>query len=566
MVLSAEVGMTLNYIIDSSCSKFGDKPAIGMAMEKPLTYKELYEQIIALAVCLREEGIGKGDHVAILGENSPAWGIAYLAIVRLGAIAVPILPDLPESDVHHILNEMQVRILFTTQRLIEKIYELSRELKGPVITLDNYNADERVISVVPFNDYMQDAVSALKNSTEDLVFPVVEEDDIASILYTSGTSGYSKAVMLSHKNLTSNAYAASGLMEIEREDAAWLSILPMSHTYEFTCGFILPLLYGCRIAYAGKTPTPAILQRLCDHERPYVIFAVPLVLEKIYKKRVIPQIEKSLFLRLLCKTNIGRKFIYRRIGKKLLQFFGGRLALMGIGGAALNPEVERFLSEARFPYLIGYGMTESSPLIAGGPAGDKTIAIGSTGKPLAGVDVKIVDPDPETGTGEIYIRGANVMTGYYNDAESTAAVLGSDGWLATGDLGLFDEKGNLHVRGRSKNIIVMANGENIYPEAIEHKINAFNWVVESLVVENGGRLEAWIYPDYEFIDEKTAGTSQTERRAYMENLLENIQQKMNAQLARSSRLGRVFERREPFIKTATHKIKRYLYDGQAFIG
>ena len=176
------------------------------------------------------------------------------------------------------------------------------------------------------------------------------------------------------------------------------------------------------------------MQRLCSHERPYVIFAVPLVLEKIYKKRVIPQIEKSLFLRLLCKTNIGRKFIYRRIGKKLLQFFGGRLNLMGIGGAALNPEVERFLSEAGFPYLIGYGMTESSPLIAGGPAGDKTIAIGSTGKPLAGVDVKIVDPDPETGTGEVYIRGANVMAGYYNDAESTAAVLGSDGWLATGIL------------------------------------------------------------------------------------------------------------------------------------
>jgi len=566
MVLNAEVGMTLNYIIDSSCSKFRDRPAIGMAMAEPLTYMEFYEQIIALAARLREEGIEKGDHVAILGENSPNWGIAYLAIVRLGAVAVPILPDLPESDVHHILNEMEVRVLFTTRRLIEKVYELSRELKGPVITLDNYSEEEGVISVVPFADYIKDAVTVLKNSTEDLVFPVVEEDDIASILYTSGTSGYSKAVMLSHKNLTSNAYAASGLMEIEREDAGWLSILPMSHTYEFTCGFILPLLYGCRIAYAGKTPTPAILQKLCSHERPYVIFAVPLVLEKIYKKRVIPQIEKSFFLRLLCKTNIGRKFIYRRIGKKLLQFFGGRLGLMGIGGAALNPEVERFLSEAGFPYLIGYGMTESSPLIAGGPAGDKTIAIGSTGKPLAGVDVKIVDPDPETGAGEIYIRGANVMKGYYNDAESTASVLGSDGWLATGDLGLFDDKGNLHVRGRSKNIIVMANGENIYPEAIEHKINAFNWVVESLVVENSGRLEAWIYPDYEFIDEKTAGSSQSERRLYMENLLEDIQKEMNAQLARSSRLGRVFERREPFIKTATHKIKRYLYDGQAFIG
>ncbi len=565
MVLGAEVGLTLNYVIDSSCSKFKNRHAIGMAMEEPLTYKAFYERIVALAARLRDEGVEKGDHIAILGENSPNWGIAYLAIVRLGAIAVPILPDLPESDVHHILKEMQVKILFTTQKLIEKVYELSKELKGPVITLDDYEGTSGVISVTPFTRYLNEAVIALRSSAEDLVFPVVEEDDIASILYTSGTSGFSKAVMLSHKNLTSNAYAASSLMEVE-SGATWLSILPMSHTYEFTCGFILPLLYGCRIAYAGKTPTPAILQKLCSHEHPYVIFAVPLVLEKIYKKRVLPQIEKSRLLSLICKTNIGRKFIYRRIGKKLLKFFGGNLALMGIGGAALNPEVERFLSEAGFPYLIGYGMTESSPLVAGGPSGDKTIAIGSTGKPLSGVDVKIVEPDSETGIGEIYVCGANVMKGYYDDLEATAAVLGSDGWLASGDLGFLDDAGNLHVCGRSKNVIVMANGENVYPEAIEHKINAFNWVVESLVIDNNGKLEAWIYPDYEFIDEQTAGSSRLERRTYIENLLETMRGELNSQLSTSSRLGKMFERREPFIKTATHKIKRYLYHGQAVLG
>jgi len=565
MVLNAEVGMTLNYVIDSSCSKYKDKHAIGMAMEAPLTYKVFHERIVALALRLQKEGVDKGDRVAILGENSPNWGIAYLAVVRLGAVVVPILPDLPESDVHHILNEMRIKVLFTTQRLIEKVYELSRELKGPVITLDDYEAVGGVISVSPFSDYVKKAIATLKNTPEDPVFPVVEEEDIASILYTSGTSGYSKAVMLSHKNLTSNAYAASSLMEI-KPGATWLSILPMSHTYEFTCGFVLPLLYGCRIAYAGKTPTPAILQKLCSHEHPFVIFAVPLVLEKIYKKRVLPQIEKSAVLRFICKTNIGRKFIYRRIGKKLLSFFGGELGLMGVGGAALNPEVETFLHEARFPYLIGYGMTESSPLVAGGPAGDKTIAIGSTGKPLPGVEMKIVDVDSATGVGEIYVCGPNVMKGYYNDIEATKAVLSDDGWLATGDLGRMDDMGNLHVCGRSKNVIVMANGENVYPEAIEHKINAFNWVVESLVIENNGKLEAWIYPDYEFIDEQTAGSSRLERRAYMENLLEKMRGEINAQLSRSSRLGKMFERREPFIKTATHKIKRYLYDGQAIVG
>jgi len=560
------VGMTLNYVIDSSFAKYGGSDAIGMAMEKPLTYAEFHERIIAIAARLMtEEGVQKGDHIAILSENSHNWGIAYLAIVRIGAVAVPILPDLPESDVHHILNEMQVKALFITQKQIEKIYELRRELKGPVITLDDYDAQIDVVKVMTFSSYMDEALKAHRANMDGPVFPVVEEDDIASILYTSGTSGYSKAVMLSHKNLTSNAYSASGLKEIA-PGSVWLSILPMSHTYEFTCGFILPLLSGGRIAYAGKTPTPAILQKLCAYEKPFAIFAVPLVLEKIYKKRVLPQIEKSPALKFICKFGAGRRFIYRTIGKKLLTFFGGNLELMGVGGAALNPDVEKFLFEADFPYLIGYGMTESAPLIGGGPAGDKTIAIGSTGKPIPGVEIKIVDPDPGTGIGEITVRGPNVMLGYWNDKEATEEVLSSEGWLASGDLGYIDKQGNLHVSGRSKNVIVLANGENVYPEAIEHKLNTYNWVVESLVIDNNGRIEAWVYPDYEFIDEQTAGSSRADRRAYMEDLLESIRAELNPQLPKTSKLAKVFERREPFIKTATHKIKRYLYSEHALLG
>ena len=560
-----EVGMTLNYVIDSSCSKYKEQPAIGMAMEEPLSYGDFHERIFALATRLQNEGVVKGDRLAILGENSHNWGIAYLAIVRLGAIAVPILPDLPESDVHHILNEMQVKVLFTTQKQIEKIYELRNELKGPVITLDNYNAEISVINVATFSNYLEEALVSFRENQENPVFPAVSEDDPASILYTSGTSGYSKAVMLTHKNLTANAYAASGLKEI-KPGSVWLSILPMSHTYEFTCGFILPLLCGGRIAYAGKTPTPAILQKLCAYEKPFAIFAVPLVMEKIFKKRVLPQIEKSNLLKGVCKIGIGRKFIYRKIGKKLLEFFGGNLQLMGVGGAALNPDVEKFLFEAKFPYLVGYGMTESAPLIAGGPAGDKTITIGSTGKPIPGVEIKIVDPDPETGIGEITVCGANVMRGYYDDKEATDAVLSKEGWLSTGDLGFFDNKGNLHVCGRSKNVIVLSNGENVYPEAIEHKLNSYHWVVESLLIENNGQMEAWVYPDYEYIDDQTAGSSRTDRRAYIENLLESMRKELNEQLPKASRVAKIFERREPFIKTATHKIKRYLYSGHAILG
>ncbi len=557
-----DVRMTLNYILDTSVERYGDQPAICMATETPLTYGEFYDHITALAVRLAGEGVKKGDRVAILAENSPTWGIAYFAIVRIGAVAVPILPDLPEADVHHILNEMAVPILFTTQRQIEKIYELNKKELRQVITLDNSAGTPGVVDVIPFSSYLEEAMTMKEEleAGEGISFPVVGEDDLASILYTSGTSGYSKAVMLSHKNLTANAYSAANMIDVE-SGAVFLSVLPMSHSYEFTLGFILPLIKGCKIAYAGKTPTPAILQKLCQHEKPKVMFAVPLIMEKIYKKRVLPQIAKSRLLKLICRCSFGRKFVYRKIGAKLIAFFGGNLELMGIGGAALNPEVEKFLKEAEFPYLIGYGLTESAPLLAGGPPGDPTVVVGSSGKPIPGVEIKIVDPDPETGIGEIFGCGPNIMQGYWNDPDASAEVLTEDGWLATGDLGSLDELGNLHIRGRSKNVIVMANGENVYPEPIEHKLNAYSWVVEALVVENNGKLDGWIYPDYELIDEETQGQSRVERREYINSLISAMRKEVNGQLSTASRLARVVERREPFIKTATHKIKRYLYDG-----
>ena len=562
-----DVRMTLNYIIDSSRDKYGDLAAIGMALAEPITYEEFHDRICSVAARMQEEGVAKGDHIAILAENSDNWGVAYLATVRLGAVGVPILPDLPEADVHHILAEMKVKMIFTTQRQIEKLYDFRGGDSIKIITLDDYQSDEGLAQTDTFSDYLEASLADYREKKvigDEVVFPEIGEDDVASILYTSGTSGFSKAVMLTHKNLTSNAFAASTLLEI-KPGSVFLSILPMSHTYEFTTGFTLPLLVGARIAYAGKTPTPAILQNLCAHEKPYVIFAVPLVLEKIYKKRVQPKIEKSKIMRAICKTGPGRRFINKRIGNKLLEFFGGNLALMGVGGAALNPDVEKFLIESEFPYLVGYGLTESAPLIAGGPAGDKTIALGSAGKPTPGVEVRIDDPDPETGIGQICARGPNVMSGYYNDPDATAEVISDDGWLSTGDLGLIDEKGNVHIKGRSKNVIVLANGENVYPEVIEHKINAYQWVVESLVVEYNGQLNAWVYPDYESVDEVTEGQSRQQRRAYLEKLLEDMRREVNQQLPKSARIADVYERREPFIKTATHKIKRYLYEGNAKI-
>ena len=564
----SDVSMTLNYIIDSSRDRYQDLPAVGMAMEEPISYQELHERICALGARFLQEGVEKGDRVAILAENSHHWGTVYLAAVRIGAVGVPILPDLPQADVQHILAEMQPRLLFTTQRQVEKVYEMRSGIPQKIVTLDDYRGVEGLPQVDAFSPYLDEALNKYRVQAADGVlpgFPEVAEDDLASILYTSGTSGFSKAVMLSHKNLTSNAYAASNLMDLKPGNT-FLSILPMSHTYEFTTGFILPLLMGSRIAYAGKTPTPAILQNLCAHEKPSVIFAVPLVLEKIYKKRVLPKIANSGLLTLLYKFGPGRKLVNKGVGKKLIDFFGGNLSLMGIGGAALNPEVEKFLIESRFPYLVGYGLTESSPLIAGGPFGDSTITLGSSGKPIPGVEVRIVNPHPETGIGEVHALGPNIMQGYHNDVETTAEVIAPEGWLATGDLGVLDEEGNLHIKGRCKNIIVLASGENVYPEAIEHKLSSYHWVVESLVVESEGKLHGWIYPDYEYIDGETAGQSRIQRRGYVEGLLEAMRKEVNVQLPSTSRLNGVFERREPFIKTATHKIKRYLYDQQANIG
>lgn len=548
--------VTLNQLLDASARQFPSLPAIGMAMEEPLTYHQFHSRVINLAAYLQAAGITVGERVALLAENSHNWCTAYMAVVRLGAVAIPILPDLPEADVHHILTEMNCGYIFISQRQIEKIYELKNELRR-VITLDDYHEESSVIDVEPFSRFMQ-AAEAHCDAAGMPSFPDVDRDDLAAILYTSGTSGFSKAVMLTHFNLCANAISASKLIVLE-PGSTFLSVLPISHTYEFTVGFLLPLILGCRIVYAGKTPTPAVLQKICAEERPHAMLVVPLIMEKIYKKRVIPAIEKSRLLRYLCRFRLGRKLIYRKIGKKLLHFFGGNLKVMGIGGAALNPDVERFLLDAGFPYLVGYGLTETAPLLSGGPQGDATIVPGSAGKPVPGVEIRIAKSDHQSAIGEIQAIGPNVMRGYWNDEEATGEVLTDDGWFKTGDLGKLDEFGNVHIVGRSKSVIVLSGGENIYPEAIEHKLNSYPFVVESLVVENNGKLEAWIYPDYEFIDAETVGQSRQQRHTYITGRLEQMRVEVNTRLHPASRLSRVIERREPFIKTATHKIKRYLY-------
>ncbi|MEN8136354.1 MAG: AMP-binding protein [Thermodesulfobacteriota bacterium] len=554
MIASPLSPLTLNELLDSSCEKFADRPLVSFAFQTPTTYREFRSNVLKAAVCLREIGVKHGDRVVVLAENSPQWGMVYMGAVRLGAVVVPILPDFPESDVLHILSESKAKVLFITGKQIEKISELAEQHAiGKIIALDDFEGNGGTVETIPFSKFMG---GALPDAPPE--FEPVNKDDLASIIYTSGTSGHSKAVMLSHGNLRANVDSACGLCNIT-PDWTFVSVLPISHTYEFTVGFLLPIRQGARIVYCDQRPTPTVLGKICAVEKPTVICVVPMIMEKIYKKRVLPKINNSKVLQTLLRVPFLRGLILAKIGGKLLDFFGGELQLMAIGGAPLNIEVEKFFHEAGFPYLIGYGLTETAPILAGGPAGDPTIAVGSSGKPVPAVAIKIVNPAPESGVGEIHAKGPNVMKGYHNNPEATAETIDAEGWLATGDLGYLDDKNNLFITGRSKSVIVLSHGENIYPETIEEKINSSIYVVESLITESGDKLIASVFPDYEFLDLETAGQTESEKHEYLMTILMNIRKTVNQQLPAYSQIYKIVERQEEFIKTATHKIKRYLY-------
>lgn len=554
---------TLNALLEDIVKKYGERPAVGKALETPITFNEFYNRAQSIANLLLEHGVMKGDRIGLLGENSPNWGMTYFGIIQTGAAVVPILPDFPEADIHHILSDSEVKILFITHKQLEKMGDLNLPKLKSLIMLDDIEADireETKINREFLNDIFEKAIQFIKKVSETigLVSKEISPDDIASIIYTSGTSGHSKAVMLSHKNVIANVVAIKVLIEI-KEDDSFLSVLPLSHTYEFTLGFLLPLVSGARIIYLNQAPTPRILEKVCKEEKPTTICAVPLIMEKIYKKKVLPVLEKNLAIKLIAKLPGLKKKIYKKINSKLIEFFGGHLRVMSIGGASFNREAEKFFNAAGFPYIIGYGLTETSPLLAGGPWGDKTIKVSSTGKVTPGCEIKIVNPDEKTGIGEIHGRGPNLMKGYFKNPELTAEVIDKDGWFNTGDLGYFDKHNNLYIKGRSKNVIVMANGENVYPEAIEDKLNACSHVMESLVTEKNDQLEAWVYLDYDLVDAETQGKSERQRLEYTKKVLTDAKESVNSQLSSFSRLSHIYEQEEPFVKTATHKIKRYLY-------
>jgi long-chain acyl-CoA synthetase len=510
-----------------------------------------------IAAYLASQGVQPGDRIAIIGENSPHWGMTYLGITSMGAVAVPVLPDFPAGDIGRIVRHAEVRGIFVSSRLYEKLGGLSAAETGPVVLLDDF-------TVIPPGTTPADVVASAPRREPALTLSMdhpaptiaIRQDDLAVIVYTSGTTGHSKGVMLTHGNIVADAFALLQIVDVHPGDRM-LSILPLSHTYECTLGLVTPLMIGATVYYIQKPPTAAILLPALEQVRPTIMLSVPLIIEKIYKAKIQPELTRTPLLRRLHGMPFARKLLHRVAGKKLLKIFGGELRIFAIGGAPLAPDVELFLREGKFPYAIGYGLTETAPLVAG--TNPLCTRYRSTGPALPGTTLRISDPHPATGEGEIQVKGPTVMRGYYKDPERTRDAFTPDGWLRTGDLGTIEPDGYVFIKGRLKNMILGPSGKNIYPEELEAIINESDTVRESVVYEHQNRLVALVHLDYEKLQKALHQLSETDIRKRVNGMLADLQKEINQRVPLYARIHKFIEQAEPFQKTPTQKIKRHLY-------
>ena len=548
---------TFQHLLENSVKLFEKRPAVSFADETPITYGEFYKKVKQVQKLLTNLGLRSGEHIALLSPSSPFWGISYFAIVLMGCVAVPLLHDFTEKEIASCIKHSNSKALFVSKKMLAKIQNL--EDVDVIVSIE----DLSIIKGTVIN--YDEAPSYLCN-----------EEDLASIIYTSGTTGRSKGVMLTHKNLVFTAIAGQQAQRINCYDVA-VSILPMSHVYEFTIGFLMFILNGACIYYLGGPPLPRTLLPVLANVKPQFMLVVPMVIEKIYKQKVLPSLTKPGLMSKLYQNRLTRKMLCRIAGKKLIKTFGGRLKFFGIGGAKTDPAVEAFMKDAGFPYAIGYGLTETSPLVAFSSVG-KTKP-GYLGRQLEGIEVKIDSPDSQTGVGELVVKGENVMKGYYNEPILTKEAFTEDGFFKTGDLCTIDKKGWIRLMGRSKNMILGASGENIYPEDIEFVINQHPLVSESLVIEGeNSSLVAYVKLDEEKLNAQVANDVNGEK-TFSENiqgmasgisdaliykkeeLLNEIKFFINSNVNKMSRID-IIKPVSEFEKTASQKIKRYLYSNQ----
>ncbi len=549
--MDSNTPLTLPGLFEESVHLYANSPFLSFVGDTPITYDEADSKIKSLQSMLQELEIKPGDRVALLSSNMPHWGITYLAITGMGAIVVPLLPDFSQEEIKNVLEHSEAKAIFVSTGLKHKIAEYKKPALKSRILIEDFSVIESHKSGIVFDEKIQPPTPF-----------EVREEDLAAIIYTSGTTGKSKGVMLTHRNISFTAVKGRTIQPIGNGDRM-LSVLPLSHTYENTIGFILPMVGGACVYYLSKPPTPAVLLPALKIVRPTAMLTVPLIIEKIYRSKILPAFTDKWATRVLYKIPVLRQKLNRLAGKKLMRTFGGELKFFGIGGAKLSGTVERFLIEAKFPYAIGYGLTETAPLLAGvAPFAGKWQ---STGPAMEGVELKIVEKDRWTGEGEIWAKGPNVMKGYYKEPALTKEVLTEDGWFKTGDLGILDPQGYLFIKGRRKNVIIGAGGENIFPEDIESIINNFKHVVESVVVEQKGKLVALVHfnreeieHQYKHMKEEVANYAETK----YDELSVELRDYVNQQVNKFSKIQLVVVHADPFQKTATQKIKRFLYTQQ----
>ena len=500
------------------------------------TFSGFREKCDWLSGLLSTFGINASDKIAILSENQPNWAVAFFAITTYGRIAVPMLPELSANEVENILRHSETKAIFVSSRQMAKISpETMAQLR-------------LVIDISTFTLIKADDSKYTCDGRTQRPDPM----DIAAIIYTSGTTGNAKGVMLSHRNFCANVLEAWYAHPVYRRDV-FLSILPLAHTYEMSIGMIYPFSTGSSVYYIQKPPTPTILTQALTRIRPTTMLSVPLIIEKVINYKVLPTIAASRFLTYL-QTHLPF-MLHFLVGRKLMKQFGGRIRFFGIGGSKLDIQVESFLRKIRFPYAIGYGLTETAPLIC--DAGPKRTHLGSTGTASHQVSVRLANVNPETGIGELQVKGPNVMLGYYKDYRRTQAVMTEDGWFRTGDMASTDKKRRYYIHGRSGNVIIGASGENIYPEEIESVINNMESVNESLVISRSGQLVALVQLIDGVIDWDLEGEDRFIEN--MEKRRKEIKDAVNAKVSQFLKIKDVEFMKEPFNKTATHKIGRFLY-------
>ena len=527
------------------------------------SYYEMAKEIAKLHLFFKKAEIRRGDKIALVGRNNPRWCITYLATITYGAVIVPILQDFAPAHIVHIVNHSESRLLFVGDNYWDIIEEDEIARIDAVLSLTDFHViyERRGKSL---GVYMRDMVKNYRAkykrgfSADDIKYPDIPNDQMVLLNYTSGTTGYSKGVMLTVNNLTGNVLVAKNARNTQTgthyfvRGGRTLSFLPLAHAYGCAFDFLSPLAVGGHVTLLGKIPSPKILIEAMQMVKPTVICCVPLILEKIYRKQVLPLLEKGP-MSIAMKIPLLNSAIYSAIRKKLIDSFGGEVVIFIVGGAPMNQETEAFLLKIKFPITVGYGMTECAPLISF--TTDDLFKAGSCGMYIKEyLDLRIDSPDPEHTAGEIIVKGEHVMLGYYKNEKDTHAVLDPDGWLHTGDMGTVDPDGTLYIRGRSKTMILTGSGQNIYPEEIEDKLNNMYLVLESLVLEHNGKLHALVVPDYEQAERE--GVDKNDLPQIMENNLKEL----NTVVAGYEHVAAITIYPTEFEKTPKRSIKRYLYN------